>query len=79
MFDLGNQEIMKKYPNHKLYDYTSVRTISDINNPEGKIKEMKRDLEIDKTPYSNCRRKNKISIWKNKTSIKVEILFFYKP
>ncbi|ELP0393798.1 hypothetical protein R1O63_001080 [Campylobacter jejuni] len=26
---------------------------SDINNPEGKIKEMKRDLEIDKTPYSN--------------------------
>ncbi|EAH8135394.1 aspartate racemase, partial [Campylobacter coli] len=22
---------------------------------------------------------NKISIWKNKTSIKVEILFFYKP
>lgn len=53
MFDLGNQEIMKKYPNHKLYDYTSVRTISDINNPEGKIKEMKRDLEIDKTPYSN--------------------------
>ncbi|EAL7485475.1 aspartate racemase, partial [Campylobacter coli] len=23
-------------------------------------------------------RKNKISIWKNKTSIKVEILFFYK-
>ncbi|EAK4494382.1 aspartate racemase, partial [Campylobacter coli] len=23
--------------------------------------------------------KNKISIWKNKTSIKVEILFFYKP
>lgn len=27
----------------------------------------------------NCRRKNKISIWKNKTSIKVEILFFYKP
>ncbi|EOH0104304.1 hypothetical protein ACR99V_001677 [Campylobacter jejuni] len=25
-----------------------------------------------------CRRKNKISIWKNKTSIKVEILFFYK-
>lgn len=26
-----------------------------------------------------CRRKNKISIWKNKTSIKVEILFFYKP
>ncbi|EAI4019122.1 hypothetical protein APO44_08700 [Campylobacter coli] len=26
----------------------------------------------------NCRRKNKISIWKNKTSIKVEILFFYK-
>ncbi len=48
LFDLGNQEIMKKYPNHKLYDYTSVRTISDINNPEGKIKEMKRDLEIDK-------------------------------
>lgn len=44
---------MKKYPNYKLYDYTSVRTISDINNPEGKIKEMKRDLEIDKTPYSN--------------------------
>lgn len=30
--------------------------------------------------YKNqsCRRKNKISIWKNKTSIKVEILFFYK-
>ncbi|EPN2890095.1 hypothetical protein ACX3QG_001854 [Campylobacter coli] len=28
---------------------------------------------------SFCRRKNKISIWKNKTSIKVEILFFYKP
>lgn len=28
---------------------------------------------------SKCRRKNKISIWKNKTSIKVEILFFYKP
>lgn len=27
----------------------------------------------------SCRRKNKISIWKNKTSIKVEILFFYKP
>lgn len=53
MFDLGNQEIMKKYPNYKLYDYTSVRTISDINNPEGKIKEMKRDLEIDKTPYLN--------------------------
>ncbi|EMX2733740.1 hypothetical protein AAGR90_000910, partial [Campylobacter coli] len=26
----------------------------------------------------SCRRKNKISIWKNKTSIKVEILFFYK-
>ncbi|EAI3941431.1 aspartate racemase, partial [Campylobacter coli] len=25
------------------------------------------------------RRKNKISIWKNKISIKVEILFFYKP
>ncbi len=38
MFDLGNQEIMKKYPNYKLYDYTSVRTISDINNPEGKMK-----------------------------------------
>lgn len=30
-------------------------------------------------PVSSCRRKNKISIWKNKTSIKVEILFFYKP
>lgn len=31
------------------------------------------------TPNWNiCRRKNKISIWKNKTSIKVEILFFYK-
>nr|WP_153605236.1 hypothetical protein [Campylobacter jejuni] len=29
--------------------------------------------------YEFCRRKNKISIWKNKTSIKVEILFFYKP
>lgn len=29
--------------------------------------------------YISCRRKNKISIWKNKTSIKVEILFFYKP
>ncbi|EGA3374264.1 superinfection immunity protein [Campylobacter jejuni] len=29
--------------------------------------------------WSFCRRKNKISIWKNKTSIKVEILFFYKP
>lgn len=29
--------------------------------------------------YPSCRRKNKISIWKNKTSIKVEILFFYKP
>lgn len=29
--------------------------------------------------YAICRRKNKISIWKNKTSIKVEILFFYKP
>lgn len=28
---------------------------------------------------NKCRRKNKISIWKNKTSIKVEILFFYKP
>lgn len=28
--------------------------------------------------YKICRRKNKISIWKNKTSIKVEILFFYK-
>ncbi|EAM0693841.1 aspartate racemase, partial [Campylobacter coli] len=28
--------------------------------------------------YQICRRKNKISIWKNKTSIKVEILFFYK-
>lgn len=28
---------------------------------------------------ARCRRKNKISIWKNKTSIKVEILFFYKP
>lgn len=53
MFDLGNQEIMKKYPNYKLYDYTSVRAISDIKDPEGKIKEMKRDLEIDKTPYSN--------------------------
>lgn len=30
-------------------------------------------------PQDFCRRKNKISIWKNKTSIKVEILFFYKP
>ncbi|EDO7556221.1 hypothetical protein GL539_03300 [Campylobacter coli] len=29
--------------------------------------------------FRMCRRKNKISIWKNKTSIKVEILFFYKP
>ncbi|EHL8020583.1 hypothetical protein GKK07_001071 [Campylobacter jejuni] len=29
--------------------------------------------------YQICRRKNKISIWKNKISIKVEILFFYKP
>ncbi|EPM8487347.1 hypothetical protein ACTSDY_000604 [Campylobacter coli] len=28
--------------------------------------------------FQICRRKNKISIWKNKTSIKVEILFFYK-
>lgn len=37
-------------------------------------------LNIEKSMYiQNCRRKNKISIWKNKTSIKVEILFFYKP
>lgn len=36
--------------------------------------------EEDKILAQNfCRRKNKISIWKNKTSIKVEILFFYKP
>ncbi|EAI6915317.1 hypothetical protein CIF41_01840 [Campylobacter jejuni] len=37
---------------------------------------------IEKKPFfisRSCRRKNKISIWKNKTSIKVEILFFYKP
>ncbi|EIB20798.1 hypothetical protein cje100_03383 [Campylobacter jejuni subsp. jejuni LMG 23216] len=53
MFDLGNQEIMKKYPDYKLYDYTSVRAISDFKDPEGKIKEMKRDLEIDRYPYSN--------------------------
>ncbi|ECP2393505.1 hypothetical protein FYT26_03005 [Campylobacter jejuni] len=33
----------------------------------------------DNSALSICRRKNKISIWKNKTSIKVEILFFYKP
>ncbi|KAK0029038.1 peptide-methionine (S)-S-oxide reductase [Campylobacter jejuni] len=34
---------------------------------------------IDTEVGYSCRRKNKISIWKNKTSIKVEILFFYKP
>lgn len=34
---------------------------------------------IGRKAMTNCRRKNKISIWKNKTSIKVEILFFYKP
>lgn len=33
---------------------------------------------IDRILKLRCRRKNKISIWKNKTSIKVEILFFYK-
>ncbi|HEC2740516.1 TPA: histidine phosphatase family protein [Campylobacter coli] len=37
-------------------------------------------LEFDIEDFKDlCRRKNKISIWKNKTSIKVEILFFYKP
>ncbi|EMD9737026.1 hypothetical protein VWR57_000707 [Campylobacter jejuni] len=35
--------------------------------------------EENKNLTHKCRRKNKISIWKNKTSIKVEILFFYKP
>ncbi|EAI8568730.1 hypothetical protein H2P43_001641 [Campylobacter jejuni] len=46
LFDLANKEIMKKYPNYKLYDYVSIRAISDIKNPEDKIKEMKRDLEM---------------------------------
>ncbi|HHP5565050.1 TPA: hypothetical protein ACSC0C_002052 [Campylobacter jejuni] len=39
---------------------------------------MQNKISVDEL-YKNCRRKNKISIWKNKTSIKVEILFFYKP
>lgn len=34
MFDLGNQEIMKKYPNYKLYDLASLKNISSIK--EGK-------------------------------------------
>ncbi|QWU80858.1 hypothetical protein CNZW441b_b0013 (plasmid) [Campylobacter novaezeelandiae] len=48
LFDLANKEIMKKYPNYKLYDYVSIRAISDIKNPEGKIKEMKSTLEREK-------------------------------
>ncbi|EAH7988578.1 TPA: hypothetical protein R5B57_001643 [Campylobacter jejuni] len=34
MFDLGNQEIMKKYPNYKLYDLASLKNLSSIK--EGK-------------------------------------------
>ncbi|ELE2977271.1 polysaccharide deacetylase [Campylobacter coli] len=49
------------------------RIIEHINKHEGvkwvNLNDMADDF---------CRRKNKISIWKNKTSIKVEILFFYK-
>lgn len=41
-------------------------------------KQIKKELKNLKYRFQNCRRKNKISIWKNKTSIKVEILFFYK-
>lgn len=36
------------------------------------------NLAVNNAFFTSCRRKNKISIWKNKTSIKVEILFFYK-
>lgn len=43
------------------------------------IKENIKAKEVEKKNKKSCRRKNKISIWKNKTSIKVEILFFYKP
>lgn len=42
-----------------------------------KVKENDKSTFLDKA-IAFCRRKNKISIWKNKTSIKVEILFFYK-
>ncbi|EKJ3916498.1 hypothetical protein PG167_001432 [Campylobacter jejuni] len=50
-------------------EFTSIMMVSEF--PIGELKEVSIDQK--------CRRKNKISIWKNKTSIKVEILFFYKP
>lgn len=47
---------------------------------QDKIKSYENYLNVfNKNHETYCRRKNKISIWKNKTSIKVEILFFYKP
>ncbi|EAI2857837.1 hypothetical protein E2Z55_06085 [Campylobacter jejuni] len=47
---------------------------------ENFFKKNQKNIKIQKIKASFiCRRKNKISIWKNKTSIKVEILFFYKP
>ncbi|MDV6136448.1 hypothetical protein [Campylobacter coli] len=53
--------------------------LEEQDDKENEIYPIK-DIKIEKKSFSvYCRRKNKISIWKNKTSIKVEILFFYKP
>lgn len=52
-------------------------------NPKGEDEDLNEENHmrsfVNYLRNGSCRRKNKISIWKNKTSIKVEILFFYKP
>lgn len=53
---------------------------NDVKQLEATIDVIKQRItHLKDIAWDRCRRKNKISIWKNKTSIKVEILFFYKP
>ncbi|EAK3795346.1 DUF2400 family protein [Campylobacter jejuni] len=83
---LANQ----KNTNHSLFETPDPLQIAKIHNNEfialicalfayGNAKNIVNFLKKLDFSLLNCRRKNKISIWKNKTSIKVEILFFYKP
>ncbi|EAK2004031.1 aspartate racemase [Campylobacter jejuni] len=70
--DAYYESIIKKFGDlEKFKEENGYNGSPDVKEVENSL--YKRYME------DKCRRKNKISIWKNKTSIKVEILFFYKP
>lgn len=91
LFKDVKEENVRKYQNHYYCDklinneklegeYAFIYWLIENQNSKKDFIQILNDFFIKKPiQEAYCRRKNKISIWKNKTSIKVEILFFYKP